>query len=176
MFFLIATALTALAGAADLTPEQYARLPVCTLAADGRKLAVEPCRTAPSKKTMPRRPVPQFTDPTPRMAPPRTTELPQPAWAPTLTPATPPSAVASVAGALPPPGAGTAFTPGKAPVVPTLAPLTPNPGPSAPTPVLCGPGGCRDPASGTFIPGPAGTGISPAGKLCSNNGQWMTCQ
>ena len=110
------------------------------------------------------------------MAAPRNTEVPQATWTPTLTPSAPPSSVASAAAALPPPAAGTAYTPGKAPAVPTLPPLTPNPGPSAPTPVLCGPGGCRDPASGTFIPGPAGTGVSPSGRQCSNNGQWMTCQ
>ncbi|MQA20029.1 hypothetical protein GEV01_10975 [Rugamonas sp. FT103W] len=36
----------------------YARLPVCTLSADGKRLAVEPCRTAPARVPMPRRPVP----------------------------------------------------------------------------------------------------------------------
>lgn len=38
----------------------YAKLPICTLSADGKHLAVEPCRTAPARKPMPRRPVPQI--------------------------------------------------------------------------------------------------------------------
>lgn len=160
----------------ELTPEQaaYARLPLCTLSADGRKLAVEPCRTAPSKKKMPRRPVPQLNDPMPRMAAPRNTEIPPPAWGPTLTPATPPSAIASAAGALPPPGSATVYTPGKAPVVPTLPALTPPPGPSAPVPVNCGVGGCRD-TSGNIYHGPPGIGVSPTGRPCSISGGWMTC-
>ncbi|MYN29113.1 hypothetical protein [Duganella levis] len=44
---------------ADPASDEYAKLPVCTLNADGTKLAVEPCRTAPAQKPMPRRPVPQ---------------------------------------------------------------------------------------------------------------------
>jgi hypothetical protein len=168
MLMLISTAVAVLAGAAPtLTAEQeaYARLPVCTLSADGRRLAVEPCRTAPPKKQMPRRPVPQWNDPMPRMAAPRATEVAPPAWAPTLTPSAPPSAVAAAAGA---------YTPGRAPVVPTLPALTPPPGPGAPIPVTCGVGGCRD-ASGNFYNGPPGVGISPTGRPCSSNGVWMTC-
>ena len=38
----------------------YASLPVCKLSADGKHLAVEPCRTAPARVPMPRRPVPQI--------------------------------------------------------------------------------------------------------------------
>jgi hypothetical protein len=38
----------------------YASLPVCKLSADGKRLAVEPCRTAPARVPMPRRPVPQI--------------------------------------------------------------------------------------------------------------------
>ncbi|HEY1151036.1 MAG TPA: hypothetical protein VGF27_20805 [Pseudoduganella sp.] len=168
MLFLISTAFAALAGAAPaLTPEQeaYARLPVCTLSKDGRHLAVEPCRTAPPKKLMPRRPVPQLSDPMPRMAAPKNTEIPQAAWAPTLTPATPPSAVAAASGN---------FTPGKAPVVPTLPALTPLPGPSAPIPVTCGPAGCRD-AGGNIYNNPQGVSVSPTGKPCASNGMWMSC-
>ncbi|MYM95875.1 hypothetical protein GTP90_18610 [Rugamonas sp. FT81W] len=47
---------------APASPElrEYAKLPVCTLSADGLRLAVEPCRTAPARKPMPRRPVPQI--------------------------------------------------------------------------------------------------------------------
>ncbi|WP_332854371.1 hypothetical protein [Duganella sp. S19_KUP01_CR8] len=48
--------------AASASPElrEYAKLPVCTLSADGLRLAVEPCRTAPARKPMPRRPVAQI--------------------------------------------------------------------------------------------------------------------
>ena len=53
------------AQAAALTPataelRDYASLPVCKLSADGKRLAVEPCRTAPARVPMPRRPVPQI--------------------------------------------------------------------------------------------------------------------
>ena len=44
------------ATSADL--REYAKLPVCSLSADGKRLAVEPCRTAPARVPMPRRPVP----------------------------------------------------------------------------------------------------------------------
>lgn len=44
---------------ADPATDEYAKLPVCTLNADGTRLAVEPCRTAPAQKPMPRRPVSQ---------------------------------------------------------------------------------------------------------------------
>jgi hypothetical protein len=47
---------------AKLSDEEYAKLPVCTLNAQGTKLAVEPCRTAPAQEPMPRRPVPQIID------------------------------------------------------------------------------------------------------------------
>ncbi|GJJ04860.1 hypothetical protein RugamoR64_53980 [Duganella rhizosphaerae] len=62
----LAVAQTPAPGAAKVTaasePElrEYAKLPVCTLSADGLRLAVEPCRTAPARKPMPRRPVPQI--------------------------------------------------------------------------------------------------------------------
>lgn len=68
----------------------YAGLPVCTLSADGQHLAVQPCRTAPARVPMPRRPVPQIVEPLPanRQAP-----LPAP---PALTP---PSTLAAPANA-----------------------------------------------------------------------------
>lgn len=62
--------------------DEYARLPVCTLSADGKSLAVEPCRTAPAKSPMPRRPVPQIiqrmpqTNPPPKLAMPTAPPLP----------------------------------------------------------------------------------------------------
>ena len=68
--------------AADSASERaaHARLPVCTLSADGQQLAEQPCRTAPARVPMPRRPVPQIVEPLPanRLAP-----LPAP---PSLTP------------------------------------------------------------------------------------------
>jgi hypothetical protein len=68
---------------ADQSEEEYAKLPVCTLNADGTKLAVEPCRTAPAAKPMPRRPVPQIID-----------RMPQAKRAlPLAVPAAPPSPV-----------------------------------------------------------------------------------
>ena len=45
--------------------DAYARLPVCKLSADGKRLAVEPCRTAPAAVPMPRRPVPLTIQPMP---------------------------------------------------------------------------------------------------------------
>ncbi len=61
-------AMPALAGAgpaavpatASAELRDYANLPVCKLSADGKRLAVEPCRTAPARVPMPRRPVPQI--------------------------------------------------------------------------------------------------------------------
>ena len=46
--------------------DAYAKLPVCKLSADGKRLAVEPCRTAPAAEPMPRRPVPLTLQPMPR--------------------------------------------------------------------------------------------------------------
>ena len=43
---------------ADAESEAYAKLPVCKLSQDGKRLQVEPCRTAPAAVPMPRRPVP----------------------------------------------------------------------------------------------------------------------
>lgn len=61
--------------------EEYAKLPVCTLAADGKSLAVEPCRTAPAKSPMPRRPVPQIIQRMPQTPPPPKLGMP---WSPPL--------------------------------------------------------------------------------------------
>lgn len=62
--------------AADLAA--YARLPVCALNKDGTRLAVEPCRTAPTKADLPRRAVPEIITPMPRVA------LARPAVAPRI--------------------------------------------------------------------------------------------
>jgi hypothetical protein len=51
----------------QLKDEEYARLPVCTLNAEGTKLAVEPCRRAPTKEPMPRRSVTQIIQPMPQV-------------------------------------------------------------------------------------------------------------
>ncbi len=64
------------AGKADADLQAYAKLPVCTLSADGQHLAVEPCRTAPARKPMPRRPVSQIIERMPLSAPPRVVTAP----------------------------------------------------------------------------------------------------
>nr|WP_315217053.1 hypothetical protein [uncultured Duganella sp.] len=51
---------------AQASGDAYAKLPVCKLSADGKRLAVEPCRTAPAAEPMPRRPVPLTPQPMPR--------------------------------------------------------------------------------------------------------------
>jgi hypothetical protein len=48
--------------------QEYSKLPICTLSADGKRLAVEPCRTAPARVPMPRRPVNQIIQPMPKVA------------------------------------------------------------------------------------------------------------
>jgi hypothetical protein len=70
--------------ASDTDLQAYARLPVCTLSADGRHLAVEPCRTAPARKPMPRRPVTQIIQRMPVTAPPRAITAPPLPPTPTL--------------------------------------------------------------------------------------------
>ncbi len=152
------------AGADSVSTEEYRKLPECRLSADGKRLVQEPCRTAPPRKNLPRRPVPLIVTPTPRIAP-----APDPAlsWAPVLTrrdPLAAPSAIAQL------PRAGQPALPPGA----LLPPATPLPGPSAPIPVQCDAGGCRDP-SGAYYPGAAGQTTSPSGRLCSRNGVWMTC-
>ncbi|MBA5690061.1 hypothetical protein [Rugamonas apoptosis] len=72
------------ADAATLSLEQYARLPVCTLSADGQHLAVQPCRTAPTRQPKARRAVTAII---PAM-PPR--PVPRVSVAPPLPPLSPP--------------------------------------------------------------------------------------
>jgi hypothetical protein len=130
--------------------DAYAKLPLCRLAADGKHLAVEPCRTAPTQRNLARRPVPQLSVPMPRMAAP----APSVVWGPVLTS----------------PGRSSLPAVGAAPV-----PAAPSlPGPGAPLPVTCDAGGCRD-SHGTYYPG-NGVLVSPTGKMCSNNGVWMQFQ
>ncbi|MRX11130.1 hypothetical protein GJ697_25220 [Pseudoduganella sp. FT25W] len=68
---------------ADQATDDYAKLPVCTLSADGTRLAVEPCRTAPAQRPMPRRPVPQIIDRMPQQK--RVASVKMPAMTPTLS-------------------------------------------------------------------------------------------
>lgn len=153
---MILSILLALAGGASAPAasassiEAYRQLPVCQLAPDGRRLLREPCRTAPPRAAMPRRPVPQIITPTPPVA---AAPDPRLSWAPILTPAAP-------------------LAP--APGVLRAAPAGSSPGPSAPIPVTCDAGGCRDP-SGAYYHGPPGQVIGPAGRVCTHNGVWMTC-
>jgi hypothetical protein len=65
---------------------EYARLPVCTLSEDGKSLAVEPCRTAPAKSPMPRRPVPQIIQRMPQTRPPPKLAMPTAPPLPVLDP------------------------------------------------------------------------------------------
>jgi hypothetical protein len=161
---LMSYSLAAVLAAGAPSSADYARLPECRLNAEGTGLAVQPCRTAPPRKNMPRRPVPLAVTPTPRIAP-----APDPSltWAPVLTrrdPLAPPSALAQL------PQAGRPALPPGA----LAPPATPLPGPSAPIPVTCDAGGCRD-ASGTYYHGPPGQVTSPTGRVCSHNGVWMNC-
>lgn len=137
----------------------YARLPVCKLRPDGRGLAVEPCRTAPTKRPLPRRPVPQRIDPTPSVTP---AEPPVPLFQ--LTPRTSQAAPAPGSSVTPPPSPYVNHAPG--------AFAAPPPGVSQPVPATCGPAGCRD-AAGTQYNGPVLT--SPSGRLCSSAAGVITC-
>ncbi|MBJ7308700.1 hypothetical protein ACFOLJ_01515 [Rugamonas sp. CCM 8940] len=79
-------------GAAPVPAEAqaYAGLPFCTLSADGKHLARQPCRTAPAQRPMPRRPVTQIIEPMPsRAAPPRLAPPSLPPSAPLRTPSPP---------------------------------------------------------------------------------------
>jgi hypothetical protein len=84
---------------ADQATDDYAKLPICQLNADGTKLAVEPCRTAPAQKPMPRRPVPQTIERMPQAARPQQPAMPAVAPSPSLQSLTrPPSAPVPVTG------------------------------------------------------------------------------
>lgn len=137
--------------------EAYARLPVCTLSADGQHLAVQPCRTAPARVPMPRRPVPQQIDPLPytRLAPPLASPQPTIVVAPAQAPIS-----------------ATAIAPAPA-HVPVPASLAPAPMPRALN--NCSGAGCND-AQGTRINSAApGMVITPQGQVCSRNGVWIQC-
>ncbi|NVM78742.1 hypothetical protein FHW83_004572 [Duganella sp. SG902] len=74
------------AWAEPVDSEEYAKLPVCTLSEDGKSLAVEPCRTAPAKVPMPRRPVPQIIQRMPQTKPPPKVAMPTSPPLPALDP------------------------------------------------------------------------------------------
>ncbi|TWI65208.1 hypothetical protein IP91_02615 [Pseudoduganella lurida] len=145
----------------------YAKLPACTLAADGRSLAVEPCRTAPAQRPMPRRPVPAqgearigIPDTRPQapslMLPSATLNSPYPAAPrPPVPPAVNPSA--GNGSAVPAPGAY----------------AVPPPGATRPSPAACVGTGCRD-ATGTQYRGGAVL-TSPTGRPCTNTGGFVSC-
>jgi len=139
------------------TPDElaaYARLPVCTLSADGLRLAQQPCRTAPPRVPMPRRPVPQIMDP------PTSARLAAPAAAP-VAPAAPVTLGVPTSGALLLPAA-----PSFPPAPPVIPPRPLN---------NCSASGCYD-AQGTRLDNAApGVVITPQGKICSRNGVWLQC-
>lgn len=159
------------AGPEALDRAAYARLPVCKLRPDGRALAVEPCRTAPTRRPMPRRPVPQEIAPTPGMAAPAVTREETAAETMAQTPASPPAPLFQLA---PRPGPV-----GTVPATPATPPGTYAPGafgtppPGAPRPVNCGATGCRD-AAGTPYNG-SKVLTSPTGRLCNSSGGFVTC-
>ncbi|QGZ41761.1 hypothetical protein IP92_00752 [Pseudoduganella flava] len=151
----------------------YARLPVCKLAPDGRSLAVEPCRTAPAQRPMPRRPVPHQDYPEPRIG---IQEAPRPELtlpAATLEPRSPyPAApVPPVPPAVNPQAAQSPYV---SPAPGTFA--APPPGPSRPSPAACVGGVCRD-AGGAPYTGGGGTGVlkSPSGRICTSTGGFIRC-
>jgi hypothetical protein len=85
--------------ATDESSADYAKLPVCQLNAQGTALAVEPCRTAPAQKPMPRRPVPQIIERMPQAARPQQPAIPPLAPSPSLQTLTrPPAAPVPVTG------------------------------------------------------------------------------
>jgi hypothetical protein len=149
--------------------EAYARLPVCTLGADRRSLEIEPCRTAPAQRPMPRRPVPQqdygdSPSAIPETTPPSSTVRPVLPSA-TLEPRTPYPAV-------------------PVPPVPPAAnpsPYRPAPGafatpaPTRPSPTTCVGNVCRDASGNTFQGGGTGVTRGPAGRHCTTAGGFTRC-
>lgn len=174
---LLPTLLPALADArqdAAAEREAYAKLPVCRLGADGKRLEIEPCRTAPAQRPMPRRPVPR-QDRDEHIGLPDTTPQQRPVLpSATLEPRLPRSSPYPVA-PLPP-------------VPPTLNPGTPaspylnpapgafaTPQPSRPSPTTCVGATCRDAAGNTFQQGGTGVTRSPAGRHCTTVGGFVRC-
>ncbi|QBI03038.1 hypothetical protein [Pseudoduganella albidiflava] len=169
-FLLAAVLLPALAYAqqdAAAEREAYARLPVCKLGADGKSLEIEPCRTAPAQRPMPRRPVPRQDDSASRIGLPDTT--PEPA-------AVLPSATLEPRSPYP-----SAPVPPRPPAVNPSPYASPAPGafatppPNRPSPTTCVGRVCRDAAGTTFQNGGTGVTRSPAGRHCTNVGGYVRC-
>ena len=156
----------------------YAKLPVCRLGADGRSLEIEPCRTAPAQRPMPRRPVPQQDY--------RDTHIGIPDTTPAVTPAVTPDARPVLPSATLEPRAPYPAAP-VAPVPPAVNPsprspyTSPAPGtyatptPTRPSPTTCVGGTCRDAAGNTFQGGGTGVTRSPAGRHCTTTGGFVRC-
>lgn len=64
------------ASGGEAAAEAFRKLPVCSLAPDGRKLLVEPCRPAPARNVTQRRAVPLTIQPLPRASVPPPVALP----------------------------------------------------------------------------------------------------
>ncbi|KQW88433.1 hypothetical protein ASC94_23705 [Massilia sp. Root418] len=97
------------ASGGEAAAEAFRKLPVCSLAPDGKKLLVEPCRPAPSRNFTQRRSVPQTVltmppsqqsqQPLPQLSrPPATAYMPAPAPAPVPAPAIRPLGTCDAAG------------------------------------------------------------------------------
>lgn len=153
--------------------DAYAKLPVCRLGPDGRSLELEPCRTAPAQRPMPRRPVPGQDYPQPRIGIPDTTPPPASLPAATLSPypaaPVPPVRPSVNPQAAQPPSSSPATSPAPGRYA------APPPGPTRPSPTACVGGVCRD-ATGTPYQG-TGTGVltSPTGRPCTNVGGFIRC-
>lgn len=164
---LAAVALAAVAGPVPSSDpaaiEAYRRLPYCRLAADGKRLAEEPCRRPPTRGFAARRAAPALPvppSPTSPASPPLRPQLPAPGheWHPTLAPRATPSAPMAT---LPSAPAGTSMPP----VPPAVRPLN-----------QCGIAGCRG-ADGTWYqPGAGDIVLDPSGRMCTRQGQWVHCQ
>jgi hypothetical protein len=125
--------------------EAYRRLPYCRLAPDGRHLAEEPCRRPPTRGFAARRTVPV----------PFSSPLRQAPAVPAATRAAP------------------AAQP--APVVPPPVTL-----PTVPPPVVqplnqCDSAGCRGGNGTLYQPGAGNILLDPAGRMCTQHGQWVHC-
>lgn len=129
----------------------YARLPVCKLSADGTRLAVEPCRTAPQRRDAPHRSVMPQMPRVPAAAPPAGPQLVLP------------SAVLDSGRSS---GSASSFTPSAS------SGAAPD---NRPVPVAnCTPGGCTDIHGNRYI-GSGATLTTPSGKSCTNTGGWIQC-
>ncbi|QBE62551.1 hypothetical protein [Pseudoduganella lutea] len=154
--------------------EAYAKLPVCRLGADGRSLEIEPCRTAPAQRPMPRRPVPQQDY--------RGTHIGIPDTTPEVTPDTRPVLPsATLEPRAPYPAAPVAPVPPAVNPAPRSPYASPPPGtyaaptPTRPSPTTCVGSTCRDAAGNTFQGGGTGVTRGPAGRHCTTTGGFVRC-